>query len=244
MHEPQLYRGLWPQNVSRLAKYGVRQQAGGWKVTVLWEADDGLRYLAVEGGGHDLADRINALKATRGEKPGGAFYLNEFGHVLVPAAAPTSLGLGSVYYCAGRFNDEFRFQFEGKPLSTRPVDSQGGPLQPGARWIGPRPGIPYVLAAGGGDIYFETPALTEADPPAVRPNMTRRIVLSKVLRDREAVARAVAPIATIRGRAGGRFYVNEHGAIFTPVSVGDGNGLDYIYCGQIDRGTWFEEPAL
>jgi hypothetical protein len=36
--------------------------------------------------------------------------------------------------------------------------------------------------------------------------------------------------------------VNEHGAIFTPVSAGDGNGLDYVYCGQIDRTAWFPEP--
>jgi hypothetical protein len=58
------------------------------------------------------------------------------------------------------------------------------------------------------------------------------------------VARAVRPIATVRGYQGGRFYVDEQRAIFTPVEGADGNGLEYIYCGQIDRAAWFPEPLL
>jgi len=46
------------------------------------------------------------------------------------------------------------------------------------------------------------------------------------------------------GHQGGRFYVNEHGAMFTPVGSGDGNGLDYIYCGNIERSAWFPEPPV
>ena len=77
MKKPTLYRGLWPQNVSRLAKYAVRFLDGNWKVTVLYEAGDGLRYLAVEGGDADLASSINSVKIALGEQPGGAFYVNE-----------------------------------------------------------------------------------------------------------------------------------------------------------------------
>ena len=32
--------------------------------------------------------------------------------------------------------------------------------------------------------------------------------------------------------------------MFTPVTADDGNGLDYIYCGQIDRNVWFPEPPV
>jgi hypothetical protein len=32
--------------------------------------------------------------------------------------------------------------------------------------------------------------------------------------------------------------------MFTPVGEGDGNGLDYVYCGQIDGRVWFPEPTL
>jgi len=244
MVEPKLYRGLWPQNVSRLAKYVVRSEAGVWKVTVFYEAGEGLKYLAVEGGGQEVVNRINTLKSAVSDKPGGAFYVNEYRHILVPIAAPGGKGTGSHYYCAGRLEGDFRFEFEGKPLTTKPLAANGMPLKPRDKWIGPRPGIPYVLAASGADIYYETPALTETDPPEVRSNMTRKVQLSKVLKDAGAVARATQPITAVRGHQGGRFYVNEHGAIFTPVGAGDGNGLEYTYCGQINRTTWFQEPVI
>jgi hypothetical protein len=128
------------------------------------------------------------------------------------------------------------------PLSTRPLQGDGQPLKPGERWVGPRPGIPYVLAAGGNDIHYVTPALSDSEPPVTLPDTKRKVQLSKVLRNAALVRRVVQPVAAIRGHEGGRFYVNEHGAMFTPVEKGDGNGLDYVYCGMIDRTIWFPEP--
>ena len=244
MTTPTLYPGVWPQNVSRLAKYVVRYLDGAWKVTVLYEVEAGLRYLAVEGGGADLVWRINAVKTAFRDEPGGAFYVNEYRHVLVPVSGSNALGGSSHYYFAGRLQEDFGFEFEGQPLTTKPVQPDGTPLNAGDRWVGPRPGIPYVLAAGGGDIYYETPALTEEEPPRVRASVTRRVELSKVLRDKALLGHAVQPIASIRGHQGGRFYVNEHCALFTPVNGGDGNGIDYIYCGQIERSAWFAEPSV
>lgn len=246
MNPPKLYRGVWPQNVSKLAKYAVHFVAKdkGWKVTVLYDAGPGLRYLAVEGGESDVVDRVNAVKKLLSDTPGGTFYVNEYGHLIVPVKSDGSSGTGSHYYFAGRLNEEFRFDYEGQPLTTKPFHPDGTPLNIGERWVGPRPGIPYVLAAGGGDIYYETPALTDTDPPTVRPSMTRRVQLSQVIRDRQAVAKAVRAVAGIRGHQGGRFYVNEHGSMFTPVGAGDGNGVDYVYCGQIDSSAWFPEPKV
>lgn len=244
MNASTLYRGVWPQNVSKLAKYAVRFVDGKWKITVLYEAGEGLRYLAVEGGGAGLDEKINAVKTALRDQPGGAFYVNEYRHLLVPVADTSVSGFGSNYYSAGRLDADLTFEFEGKPLTTKPIGFNGAPLKAGDRWVGPRPGIPYVLAAGGADIYYESPALTDDDPPVVRPSMTRRVQLSKVVGDKAAVARAVRPIASVRGHQGGRFYVNEHSAIFTPVGAGDGNGIDYIYCGQIDWSAWFPEPSI
>jgi len=244
MDTPRLYRGVWPQNVSKLAKYAVRFLEGEWKITVLYEAGAGLRYLAVEGAGAQLAARINAVKTKLRNEAGGAFYVNEYRHVLVPVTGSPSSGTQSLYYYAGRLEADLTFVFDGHPLTTKPSRRDGTALSSGETWIGPRPGIPYVLAAGAADIYYETPALTDADPPAVRPSMKCRVQLSKLLRDKSLVRRAVAPIASVRGHQGGRFYVNEHGALFTPVSAGDGNGLDYIYCGQLDPSAWFPEPAV
>lgn len=244
MSEYSLYRGCWPQNVCKLAKYAVRFVKGDWKPTVLYDVGDGLQFLAVEDGGTDLAMRVNAVKTAMRSQPGGAFYVNEYRHILVPVADSGAGNAQTVYYYAGRLETDCHFEFEGRPLTTKPIQLDGTPLASGARWVGPRPGIPYVLAAGGRDIYFETPALTDDDPPAVRPMMTRKVQLSKVIRDQEKLAKAVRPIASIRGHQGGRFYVNEHGAMFTPVGAGDGDGIDYIYCGKIDRDAWFPEPPV
>jgi hypothetical protein len=74
--------------------------------------------------------------------------------------------------------------------------------------------------------------------------MTRRVQLSKLVGDKSLAKRAAAPIAEVRGYQGGRFYVNEHGAMFAPVDAGDGNGLDYIYCGLILPKAWFPEPQV
>lgn len=242
MITPILYRGVWPQVVAKLAKYAVKFIDGRWKITVLYQAGDGLLFLTVEGGGVDLVSRINAVETSAGEQPGGAFYVNEHRHVIAPVKGDASSGTGSLYYFVCRLEGDFRFEFEGRLLTSKPVHLDGTPLKPGERWVGPRPGIPYKLAAGGQDIFFESPALTDGDFPAVRPMMTRRVQLSRVLHDKALLARAVGPIASIREHQGGRFYVNEHGAIFTPVGAGDGDGIDYIYCGQIGAPAWLPEP--
>lgn len=239
-----LYRGLWPQVVGKLAKYAIRFDEGEWKISVWYDAGGGLRYLAVEGDDADLVLRINKLKEEFNGSPGGAFYINEYRHVLVPVDGTSESGTSVHYYYAGRYERDFCFGFEGRKLTTQPVDLDGNQLVPGSRWIGPRPGIPYVLAAGGGDIYFETPALTDDDPPSIRQRMIRKVQLSKILRDRTLLKRALSPVYDVRGHQGGRFYVNEHGAIFTPVGANDGNGNDYIYCGTIDREAWFPEPPV
>ncbi|MDE0165974.1 MAG: hypothetical protein OXL36_12855 [Bryobacterales bacterium] len=244
MTTPKIYRGVWPRNVSRLAKYAVRIVGGEWKITVLYEVEAGLRYLAVEGDGTDIVERINAVKTGLGDRlGGGAFYVNEYRHVLVPVSSHSS-GPSPHYYYAGRLQGDLSFEFEGQPLITRPLHPNGTPLNAGERWVGPRPGIPYVLAAGGDDIYYETPALTDENPPRVRALVTQRVKLSKVLHNPALLGHAVRPIANIRGHQGGRFYVNEHGVMFTPVDAGDGNGMDYVYCGQIDRSAWFPEPPI
>lgn len=244
MTTPTLYRGVWPMNVSKLAKYAVRFIEGEWKITVFYEVGEGLRYLAVVGGGCELTSHINSVKTKLRDQPGGAFYVNEYKHVIVPVTGSTSSGAGSHYYYAGSLENDLRFEFEGQMLTTRPIYPDGIPLKAGERWVGPRPGIPYVLSAGANDIYYETPALTDEDPPAVRPSMTRKVQLSKILKDKALLTRTVRPLADIRGHQGGRFYVNEHGAVFTPVEAGDGNGIDYIYCGQIDQSAWFPEPRI
>lgn len=56
-----------------------------------------------------------------------------------------------------------------------------------------------MLSAGAADIYYETPALTDTDPPAIRPSTIRKVQLSKILADKTLLKHAVQPVAAIRG---------------------------------------------
>lgn len=240
MIEPVLYRGQWPQNISKTAKYGVRIVDGKWKITVSYDLGEGLMFLAVESGDTDIAERVNNIKKALVGQEGGVFYINEYRHLIVPVPKDGS----SHYYFGGTVDCDFQFDFEGKKLTSKPQNLDGSPLASGDPWVGPRPAIPYVLAAGGKDIYFESPALTNTTPAEVRHGVTRKVQLSKVLKDRSLLASALQPICSVKGQQGGRFYVNEHLAIFTPIDKGDGNGLTYTYCGQVDPNAWFPEPKI
>jgi hypothetical protein len=76
------------------------------------------------------------------------------------------------------------------------------------------------------------------DPSRARQGSSRHDCLSA-----RAAAEAARTIEAVRSRAGGRFYVNEHGAVFTPVSGNEG-GIDYVFCGTIDPMRWFPEPKV
>lgn len=86
--------------------------------------------------------------------------MNEYRHILVPVDDSGLSGTASLYYCAGRLEDDVLFEFEGELLTGRPVRPDGTGLNNGEHWVGPRPGIPYVLSAAGADICYETPATT------------------------------------------------------------------------------------
>lgn len=62
----------------------------------------------------------------------------------------------------------------------------------------------------------------------------RRENLSNVLDNSSLLDSTIRPIFDINGHFGGRFYVNEHGVIFTPLTSGDGDEIDYFYCGQVN----------
>lgn len=240
MAEPTLYRGHWPKNVSKTAKYGIRVFNGVWKPTVYYDLGEGQRFLAIEDEDTEIAERVNGIKRAASSQEGGAFYVNEHQHLIVPV----SHGDTTHYYCGGKVDVDFRFDFEGTLLTARPVKDDGGAMEPGDEWIGPRPGIPYVLAAGGADVYYDSPIVLDTDPPRLRERVTQRVKLSKVLSDKSAAAKTVKQIRDVRGHRGGRFYVNEHRAIFTPVSHDDGDGWHYVYCGQSDPAAWFPEPPI
>lgn len=222
-----IFTGNRPKNVRKSAKYQIRSRAGGFVVAITYEADEGERWYPSTDKHPELVKMVNDVKTTHGIALGGGFYINEFHQVIVPVAGGTS-----DYYLAGEFAKPLRFEFEGKEISGEPVDLDGRPISAGSIWKGPHAGIPYKLAAGGNDVYFTY---------SPRPNVEKKVKLSDQIGGHAAEAASV-PIRNLKGHNGGRFYVNEFGCIFTPVS--SSQGVEYFYAGQIDPLKWFQKPQV
>lgn len=220
-----LFTGNCPHNVSKDAKYVIRTGRSGPEVALTYISDEGEQWLATTHAHSDLVKMVNAVKTTMGPSPNGPFYINEFSQVIVP------VGEDATYYLAGEYDLPLRFTFEGNVLSGEGVDLKGNPLSPGDKWVGPHPGIPYILEAGGGDIRYESHP---------RPAVTRKVQLSRLL-SREQAGIIARRIRAVKDWTGGRFYINEWSEMFAPVS---GSGVwEYQYIGHLDEDDpWFPKP--
>lgn len=215
------FKGNCPKNVSRDAKYAVRTGAKGPVVGLLYNAANEERWHPTTEAHPALVAMVNAVKTQHGEAPNGPFYINEYGQVIVPA------GSDARYYLAGEYEDMVEFEFEGNVLSGKGVGLDGRHFESGDTWTGPHPGIPYVLKAGGGDIYYES---------VPRKDVTKKVWLSREV-DSDAAKAFARRIQEVKGWEGGRFYVNEWCEIFAPVTRSD--RLTYTYVGHLDL---LEEP--
>ena len=175
MPEFAVFRGNCPGNVNKDAKYAVRSGRTGPVVALTYCTTDDERWYMTTEDHSELVAMVNAVKTAQGQAPNGSFYINEYKQVIVPVIGSDD------YFLAGTYERPLRFGFEGRILSGEPIDWSGNPLSPGDEWVGPHPGIPYVLAAGGADIYYSF---------SPRPNVEKRVKLSKVIDP--AVAGAVA----------------------------------------------------
>lgn len=219
-----VYCGNCPGNVAKDAKYSVRSRPTGSAVALTYNTADDERWYMTTEGHPELVEMVNQVKTANGNPPNGAFYINEYKQVIVPVVGSKD------YYLAGIYGSPLRFEFEGHTLSGEPVDWDRNPLTPGATWTGPHPGIPYVLAAGGNDIYYSY---------SPRPNVEKRVKLSKATDPPTAMAVA-ARIRDTKGYAGGRFYVNEFRSIFAPIQ--NAAEWQYVYLGELDLEKWFPMP--
>lgn len=224
MPEFPVFRGNCPANVAKDAKYTVRSGKMGPVVALTYNTGDDERWYMTTENHPELVAKVNAVKTAHGGAPNGSFYINEYSQVIVPVVG------SSDYYIAGTYEKRLRFEFEGRTLSGDPLDLDGNPISPGGQWTGPHPGIPYVLAAGGSDIYYDC---------IPRPNVTKRVKLSKVL-DPSTAAEVAGRIREHKGYNGGRFYVNEFRSIFAPIQ--EGYEWQYIYVGELDLTKWFPMP--
>jgi len=215
------YQGNCPGNVSKDAKYSVRNDQGKPVVTLTYNTDDGERWHMTTDTHPKLVAMVNAAKISKGGDPNGAFYINEYKQVIVPVVGCDK------YFLAGEYSTPLRFEFEDKTLSGEAIDPDGNPLQPGDLWKGPHPGIPYTLTAGGKDVKYRI---------SPRPNVTRDVKLSKEIGKMEAL-KTVNIVKAVKGSDGGRFYINEFLTMFTPINE-EGEWV-YRFIGILDLEHWF-----
>lgn len=217
-----LYPGLAPSNVSHDAKYSVvHSPKGAMEIRLIYRVNDREKALLTTDRHEILVTMVNRVKEELSGVPGGAFYINEFGDVLVPHPD------GRCVY-AGTYNELLKFDFDGQEIS--PVPPPG--LAPGDRWPGPHVGIHYVLAAGGMDMKYQ---LTSG---AIR----REYRLSEAvgLTPAKLIARR---LAEVKGRQGGGVYINEAREFFAWIGGGESGGV-YIYLGPLEDDAWFPAPDV
>ncbi len=221
------FPGNCPRLVSKDAKYSIRWEGSEQVVSLIFRAGSRERIYLATGQHRELVKMVNAVKEQHTNATGGVFYINEWRQVIVPVSGEMD------YYYAGEYHGALEFDYDGRTLSGRPVDPDGRPLNPGDEWQGPHPGILYKLRAGGRDIAYEL---------RIGPNRTREVCLADIVGP-QAAAQMAAKIRAQRDERGGRFYVNEWRAMFTPVSEKD--SLRYIYIGQLEESDpWFPKPEI
>lgn len=216
-----IFRGNRPGNVSKAAKYSVVHEGpANYAIRLIYPIDRRDRMLLTTKAHPELVRMVNAVKEAMSGVPCGPFYVNEYRQVVVPTEGE--------YYLAGTYAEDLIFKDESvKPTGTVGPKPKAG-TAPGSPWNGPRPGIPYVLAASGDDVYFET---------EVAKNRVRKYPLSEAVGKVSArgLARRLAPH---KGAGGGRIYINEACEFFAPVLGAEGD-YDFRYLGPLGADLWF-----
>lgn len=216
-----LYPGYCPSNVSKDAKYSIKHgDHGDWSVHLVYTVNNRVRELLTTNAHPNLVEMVNAAKREITGHEGGAFYINEYAHVVVPTQQ------GHLY--AGSYSKELRFEFEGSTIGPAAPDG----LEPGAEWPGPHPGVAYTLAAGGDDIYYEH---------KVTPKRIEKRMLSDEtgLRSAASLSRR---LSVVKGNQGGRIYINERCEFFAPVKGSE--GWRFRYLGHLEDDSWFSGPDM
>lgn len=219
---PHVYEGHWPGNVSRDAKYALRMKDGEYKVHLNFRMSTGVEYLLSSDTHQNLVAMVNGVKREVSGPEGGAFYINEYYHVLVP-------GTDGKTYFAGEYNTFIEFDFSGGKIG--PVPPHG--IKAGDPWPGPHVGIPYTLAAGGDDFYWESRGVDSHGQ-----SYTQKSRLSDAL-GKDRAKELANRIAAVKGSQGGRVYLNEASEFFSPPA---NPGEDFIYLGHLDPYDWFPTP--
>lgn len=171
----------------------------------------------------DLAKAVTRAKLHAGGNGGGAFVIDEYGHVIVPASS----GDGR-RFLAGVFKGTMRFENPFDP--SEPFDLAGDAyLRPGDPWKLPYVGMPYHLHRNG-NIYF----------------YQQDDVGGRSIYPPKQDAELIRSIRRVRPHGAARIVVTHAGTVLTKVPSG-GNRFESeenwqsVYVGSINPNLWFDE---
>ena len=214
-----VYTGNIPSNVAKEAKYSVVHGTRGMEIRLIYGLARGERVLVTTKAHPKLVKMVSDVKEEYRGAPGGAFYINEYGFVLVPAN-------DSCYY-AGQYDDLLEFEFEGRIISPKAPSG----LLPGEVWPGPHVGVSYTLTADGQDVRYRA---------EVRPNVEKAVQLSDAVG--RTGARTLARRLSKYKSGGGRIYINEAREFFAPTRPEDPTIKTYL--GNLGEDEWFPRPTI
>jgi len=200
-----------------------------WPVALLVDDDEEITFPAVDSPAtRALVEAVCAGQRAAGRQPGGAFSVNEFRQILVPAGRWDDFPA----YHVGQLEDGLLFENPDTGARTRLGPPAG--LRPGNRWPLPYVGIIYNLSRRS-EVYAWRQGSEEEWKESAPGNGAREIV--------EALRR-------IRGRGAVRFLVNLRGVVLTrrpdkDWSFGpEDETWEPVYVGKINRNDWFEKEEV
>ncbi|MFX0202045.1 MAG: hypothetical protein ACFFCW_38525, partial [Candidatus Hodarchaeota archaeon] len=160
----------------------------------------------------DLHDDLERICLGLTGQGGGRFFINEYRQVVKPHVS----GDGRCYFVGEYPDAHFTFDVDGEEIDN----SDDSNLDIGDPWPYQAVGVRYQFNAGRRDIYMKI----EIDKETMYLLYLRGDLGINCQYLMDTLGRA-------RNYKSGRFYVNEHGLIFTPVEVRWGEWED-IYVGR------------
>ena len=220
---PTLWAGRYARIPGDSSVFHLRFAAGRMWPSIEWVTEEGTGTCSAVpcAAAEQLARAVENAKRAAGGSGGGAFVINEFGQVLVPASDG-----GRRRFLVGQLSG--RLVFENPFNNGPPVDlGDAGDLQPGDPWTMPYIGFPYNLN-GRSQIYFYR--IDDDGGQSVYP-------------PRQDAA-LIQALRCVRRTGAVRFIVNPAGLVLTKRPKGaqwsPEESWESVFVGRINVNLWFE----
>jgi hypothetical protein len=217
---PARWKGRYARIPGTTSVIHLRQTDAGWWPIIDWEVADETAHCHLLDGddARALASAVDAAKHALTGRCGGAFLINEFGQVLVPANDYSGTQVALVGEWTGPL--EFNNPFEAG--STFDLAGDDG-MKCGDSWGRPYVGIPHNLSYGD-DLYFKH--VTARGTQILKPEVQDDALISAL--------RSLRPTRPVR------FIVIVGGLVATKVEVEPDEWQPH-YVGRIDPNCWFDK---